>query len=223
MKKVPLALDLDPEAETEEGVSPEASSHDRLLQAARVLFAQQGYENTTTSAISRRAGTSESQLIKHFGSKEGLLEAIFDQGWKRMEGGLREVLSREGRPVDRLHAVTGLLIDAFERDPELRTLMLLEGRRIRRHGHMVILTRGFLKLVGVVDEVLREMREAGQIRPDLSVDAVRSALIGAIEGLLRDQLLAERGSYPARYDGAELRRVFQALLEGLLSSSRTAL
>lgn len=218
MKKVLLALDLDPEAETEAGVSPEASSHDRLLQAARALFAQQGYENTTTSAISRRAGTSESQLIKHFGSKEGLLESIFDQGWKRMEGGLREALAREGRPADRLYAVTGLLIEAFERDPELRTLMLLEGRRIRRHGHMVILTRGFLRLVGVVDEMLRETQAAGQLRSDLPVEAVRSALIGSIEGLLRDQLLAERGSYPARYDGAELRRVFRTLLEGLLSS-----
>jgi AcrR family transcriptional regulator len=217
MKKVPLALDLGPEAETEEGVSPDTSSHDRLLQAARALFAQQGYENTTTSAISRRAGTSESQLIKHFGSKEGLLEAIFDHGWRRLEAGLREALAQAARPVDRLHAVTGLLIDAFERDPELRTLMLLEGRRIRRHGHMVILTRGFLKLVGVVDEVLREMRDGGQLRTDLPVEAVRSALIGAIEGLLRDQLLAERGSYPARYDAAELRKVFRALLEGLLS------
>lgn len=196
----------------------ELSSHDRILQAGRELFAGDGYENTTTSAIARRAGTSESQLIKHFGSKEGLLESIFDQGWKRMEGGLREALTREGRPADRLYAVTGLLIEAFERDPELRTLMLLEGRRIRRHGHMVILTRGFLRLVGVVDEVLREMQAVGQLRSDLSVEAVRSALIGSIEGLLRDQLLAERGSYPARYDGAELRRVFRILLEGLLSS-----
>ena len=55
------------------------SSHDRILLAARSLFSSDGYENTTTSAIARRAGTSESQLIKHFGSKEGLLEAILDR------------------------------------------------------------------------------------------------------------------------------------------------
>ena len=35
------------------------SSHDRILQAAKRLFAQQGYENTSTVAIARDAGTSE--------------------------------------------------------------------------------------------------------------------------------------------------------------------
>ena len=45
---------------------------------------QNGYENTSTVAIAREAGTSESQLMKHFGSKQGLLVAIFDRGWASM-------------------------------------------------------------------------------------------------------------------------------------------
>ena len=39
-----------------------ASFHDRILQAAKSLFATKGYENTCTVAISRAAGSSESQL-----------------------------------------------------------------------------------------------------------------------------------------------------------------
>src|SRR3954452_14573470 len=64
------------------------SSHDRILAAAKRLFASQGYEATSTMAIARLAGTSESQMMKHFGSKEGLLEAILDQGWQSMAGSL---------------------------------------------------------------------------------------------------------------------------------------
>ena len=52
------------------------SSHDRILLAGKHLFAQNGFENTSTVAIAREAGTSESQLMKHFGSKQGLLIAI---------------------------------------------------------------------------------------------------------------------------------------------------
>ena len=59
----------------------ELSSHDRILRAAKLLFAENGYENTSTVAIARSAGTSESQLMKHFGSKQGLLIAILDLGW----------------------------------------------------------------------------------------------------------------------------------------------
>ena len=94
--------------------------------------------------------------------------------------------------------------------------MLLEGRRFRRHGHMVVLTRGFLQVVRMIDSLLREMREAGQIRQDLSIEGMRSALIGAFEGLLRDQLLAERVEYPARYSSGELRAAFSAVLECFL-------
>jgi AcrR family transcriptional regulator len=202
---------------TEDTETPtELSSHDRILQSARALFATAGYENATTSAIARRAGTSESQLIKHFGSKEGLLEAIFEQAWRQMEQGLRVALEGSDVPLDRLAALTGLMIGALENDRELRTLMLLEGRRIRRHGHMVVLTRGYLQVVRVIDGILREMKERGQLRPGLKVEAMRSALIGAFEGLLRDQLLAERIDYPASYGPEDVRATFRAVLECFL-------
>jgi len=205
----------------EEGTA-ELSSHDRILQAGRELFAEDGYENTTTSAIARRAGTSESQLIKHFGSKEGLLEGIFDKAWQRMAQGVRHVQEGDVPPLERLRALTELMIAALENDKQLRTLMLLEGRRIRKHGHMVLMTRGFQAVLGVVDGILRELQAKGQLRPDLHPEAVRSALIGAFEGLLRDQLLSERGSYPAHYDGAELRGAFRAVLECFLVDPKGA-
>jgi hypothetical protein len=65
----------------------------------------------------------------------------------------------------------------------------------------------------LIDGVLREMRDAGMLRQDLNPEAVRSALIGAFEGLLRDQLLADRAGYPAHYNGAELREAYKAVLE----------
>lgn len=201
----------------DEPVPAELSSHDRILQSARRLFATDGYENATTSAIARTAGTSESQLIKHFGNKEGLLEAIFDHAWQRMSAGIGPALAPLSSPGERLVALTELMITSLEGDKELRTLMLLEGRRIRKHGHMVVLTRGFLEVLGAVDGLLSQMLAAGELRPDLNLEAVRSALIGAFEGLLRDQLLAERIDFPAGFDGKELRTAFRAVLDGFLA------
>ena len=199
-----------------EEVALELSSHDRILLSARNLFSSQGYENATTSAIARMAGTSESQLIKHFNSKEGLLEGIFDQSWQRMAQGVQSVQRKEAPPLDRLRALTELMIAALESDKQMRTLMLLEGRRIRKHGHMVMMTRGFQQVLEVIDGLVRELQYSGRLKPDLHPEAVRSALIGAFEGLLRDQLLAQRGDFPAHYDGTELRAAFRAVLECFL-------
>jgi len=118
--------------------------------------------------------------------------------------------------VEKLRTLIELMISSLEADGELRSLILLEGRRIRKHGQLMVLTRGFTHVVGVVDSVLRDMRDAGQLRPELNLQAVRSALVGTLEGLLRDQLLAARVDYPAKYDAAELRAVCAAALDGFL-------
>jgi AcrR family transcriptional regulator len=194
----------------------ELSSHDRLLESARSLFSSDGYENTTTSAIARQAGTSESQLIKHFGSKEGLLEAIFGGVWGRLRPALEQAAAQAGSPTAQLLALSELMIRATERDEKLATLLFLEGRRIRRHGRVVILTGGFLQLVELIDRVLLAMREAGELKPGLHLQAVRSALIGSLEGMLRDQLLAKRVGYPATFTADDLRASYQAVLDGVL-------
>jgi AcrR family transcriptional regulator len=191
-----------------------ASSRERILKAAKELFAIRGYENTSTVAIARKAGTSESQLMKHYGSKEGLLEAIFDQGWEALAAQLKGLPALPS-PEQKLRAMLEAMLAALERDPELKQLMLLEGRRIRKEGMAVMTTAGFLSFVQVVDNVLQEMRVAGQLRSDVDPQAVRSALMGIFEGMLRDQLLAQKIGYPCTFQTGEVRRVFDVFLPAL--------
>jgi hypothetical protein len=59
------------------------------------------------------------------------------------------------------------------------------------------------------------MREAGQLRRELNPEAVRSALIGMFEGLLRDQLLAEKAGFPSGYGSKEMRQIFDVFAQAL--------
>ncbi|HVP42510.1 MAG TPA: TetR/AcrR family transcriptional regulator [Terriglobales bacterium] len=197
-----------------EAAAPALSSHDRILQAAKQLFASRGYENTSTVNIARQAGTSESQLMKHFGSKEGLLEAIFEQGWEQMAYQSRSV-EEPASPKEKLRALLDLMVNTLQRDPELKQLFLLEGRRVRKEGRMVLMTEGYLRFVKVLDGILGQMKQAGSLREDLDAQALRSGLTGMFEGMLRDQLLAERMGYPATYGIKELRAVFNCMIEAV--------
>ncbi len=193
------------------------SSHDRILQAAKQLFATRGYENTSTVNIARLAGTSESQLMKHFGSKEGLLEAIFEQGWEQM-GFYYRGIEELGSPTERLQALLDLVVTALERDQELKALLLLEGRRVRKEGRMILMTEGYLRFVKVLDGILMEMKHSGRLRSELDIQALRSGLTGMFEGMLRDQVLAQRMGYPATYGIKELRAVFNTVIEAMVKA-----
>ena len=197
-------------------LSLEGTSRDRLLLAAKKLFASEGYDHTSTVAIARAAGTSESQLMKHFGNKEGLLEAIFDEGWNSM-GYMFRAIQELPTPGEKLAVMLDLILTTLDRDPDLRELMMLEGRRIRKEGRMVLLSKGYLHFVGVIDALLTEMQQHGELRADLHVDAVRSALISMFEGMIRDQILAKRMGFPAQYDGAELRTIFKCVLGAFMN------
>jgi len=72
-------------------------------------------------------------------------------------------------------------------------------------------------VVRTIDQVLGSMQEQGQLKPGFKVQAMRSALVGAFEGLLRDQLLAERIDFPADYSPEDLRATYSAVLECFLA------
>ena len=56
---------------------------EKILEAALVLFAEEGYKSTSTSKVAKMANVSEGLIFRHFGNKEGLLKAIVRMGEER--------------------------------------------------------------------------------------------------------------------------------------------
>jgi len=201
---------------------PPANTHQRILRVGKELFANRGYEHTSTSAIARAAGTSESQLMKHFGSKSGLLEAIFTEGWTAIAGQARSVTESLDDPIAKLEAIAATVVGHLERDPEMKVLYLLEGRRIRREGQMVALTEGFLGFVRLLDSILEECQRRGQLDPETPPHAVRSALMGLLEGMLRDRFLAERLGFPAHFTLDKILQMHSLTMNAFLRQASAA-
>jgi AcrR family transcriptional regulator len=189
-----------------------ASSRDRLREGAKTLFADRGYEATTTAAICRVAGTSQSQLIKHFTGKQGVLEAIFEHAWEQINPAVRLATENIASPREKLRVLIDMVLGFLEKDRAIRTLFLLEGRRIRGDGHMIVLVPGFIEFIKMLDGILKELAAQGELAPNIHPQAFRSALMGAIEGLLRDHMLARSSRFPASYAEADMRAIISSLL-----------
>src|SRR4051812_27460526 len=64
-----------------------------LLDAAREVFGERGFEAATTLEIAKRAGVAHALLFRHFGTKAELFEqAVFSP----FEAGLGEILAQWG-------------------------------------------------------------------------------------------------------------------------------
>lgn len=58
---------------------------ENIVKAALRLFATQGYASTSTSKVAKEAGVSEGLIFRHFGNKEGLLNAIMEMANEHMQ------------------------------------------------------------------------------------------------------------------------------------------
>jgi len=194
-------------------LNTDASSRSRLFAAARKLFAEHGYETTSTSSIARAAGTSESQLIKHFGGKASLLESIFAEAWEKLTPWFEESLQQMRSPAERLRAIPPLIVEALRRDSELRLLLLFEGRRVRKEGSQVLFIDGFSGFGDLMERTLAEMKASGELRDVVSPKSIRAALIGLTEGSLRDQLLSERAGNPQAFSVSDIQVLTDAIVD----------
>ena len=191
------------------------TSRMRLLMAGKTLFARNGYEQTSTAAIARESGSSESQLIRYFGGKAGLLEAIFNESWNTLNESVQQHIDEAEHGRDGIIRILSLMIQAFGRDHDIAFLFLFEGRRMRGGSHEVLLSKGFGRFLEVIDELIRRGQEDGSFRRDIAPRVLCSAMLGCAEGLMRDRILAERNKEPEPADDQAVLRTFIAMVNGL--------
>jgi TetR/AcrR family transcriptional regulator, regulator of cefoperazone and chloramphenicol sensitivity len=89
------------------------STRARLVRAGERLFAAQGIDRVQLREINELAGQrNESALHYHFGSRQGLLDAVLDKHGQDVQDGIR--LRLDGRPGEHaageLHGLIGTLV-----------------------------------------------------------------------------------------------------------------
>lgn len=189
------------------------------MDAGKTLFARSGYDQTSTAAVAREAGTSESQLVRYYRGKAGLLEAIFNESWLPLNQRIQTVIAGAANAKEAILLVVETVIQAFSADHDLAFLLLIEGRRIRSGTFEIILSKGFTDFEELLRLLIRRGKRDGTFPDAFGDNALAYALMGAAEGLVRERLIAQRSGRPDPFTDEEIRKVFEALVHGLSSPS----
>ncbi|MBV9074524.1 MAG: TetR/AcrR family transcriptional regulator [Acidobacteria bacterium] len=194
-----------------------SSSRERLRAAAKALFAEKGYEATSMADVTRAAQTSHSQFLKYYSGKEELRREIIDSAWAELTKAIVLASISVPSPMEKLKLAGNMLISFLESDPEFRAILLLEQTAPREKG-VAIASRQFREFVAVLDDILTAMHSDGQLRKEVSVEVLRSALLGAIEGMMRHQLLNH--DFAAKYSLDQVRSMLNVMIDGACDFER---
>ncbi len=150
----------------------------KILDAAEKLFVDNGFSGTSLRAIIKEAGVNTAAVHYHYGSKEGLIEAVFARRKEPINSERLELLdAHEARHPDGPLPLEGI-IDAFllpvfkrllSRDKEAQLFPRLMGRAHTEPDHAIrkIVHKQFEEIIHRFSAALT------QALPDLPLEELR--------------------------------------------------
>ena len=187
------------------------ATRERILQAARQLFSEHGYEASTMQKIAHAARVSSGNVFVHFDSKADVLATLMHDEILALDLLIAKRLPRRGTVRSRLLKVFELFLDyVMPSERLLRTLMayswswddkweaLFEGSiAVRRHQVQAILERGI---------------ESGEIRPDADLEAIEICIFSVAETVFKT---ARFYDYDRKRFLGQVDRVLEVVLDGM--------
>lgn len=164
----------------------------RIVAAARRLFAEQGFAETTTVQIAEAADIGTGTLFLYARSKEDLLLLVFRDEMLEVATESFEALPERASALDHIMAVFTRMVEYHERDVELARMLLRElvipadeGRRLEIDELISVIFTG-------LDKLVRRGQRAGQIAarldPALTARSIFSLYYFGLLGWLSNRL-----------------------------------
>lgn len=100
-----------------------------VLDTALERFSTDGYFNTSIHDIRRQAGVSIGSIYHHFGNKEALAKALYDDLLQRMDAGLQQVMEESQDCRTRCDGIIAFLFETTAQAPQTMRFVLESRHR----------------------------------------------------------------------------------------------
>jgi len=187
------------------------------MRAAITLFNRKGYAATSVREIVEAAGLTKPALYYHFGSKEGVFEAVLRRAREEFARSVAASAEDAGSARRRIHAFAQRIFTLSRR--HLEVVRLLHSTYYGPHGatppfdfHAMTRPMG-----QALERLVREGMATGELRATGVEDAVR-----ALEGAMHACMEAELAQVEPMPGPEGLGRTLDVVLDGLMGGKEQA-
>lgn len=161
-----------------------------VLDAARRLFAKQGFKGASLAAIAQEAGLTDAGLLYHFPTKNDLLLAVIAEGDREQDQALAKVRDVRGLPLIERLGEFGVDLEA---DPILTALdVTLSAEHLSDASpiNQYFVDR-YVRFRAMLAEAFEEARRAGDLMGDFDPAVEAANMTAVLDGLRLQWLLSD--------------------------------
>jgi len=181
---------------------------EQLIEVATKLFARNGYEATTTSAIALAAGVTEPILYRHFKNKQELFIAIVRSVSDVTLKAWQAIVAHEQDPIKRIKLCCEAIPDHIRRNGDAYHVLHGALATSRDKKVLAVMKEHYFQIEKFFSKVIQDGQKSGVFRKNMQPRAAAWTLIitGIGYGMIALNL--------AQFDRATADNAIEAILRG---------
>ena len=160
----------------------------QIMEAAEGLFAEKGFDGTSVRDIAEEAGVNIAMISYYFGSKEKLMESLFQYRGQYITLQLESML--QNRDMSSLQKAYGLIDNYMERIMKLQCF-----HKIMSREQMANVKGATTKLIHelkrrnqeLIQQLISEGQKRGEFKKNIDVPLPMASLIGTVGHIVTTQ------------------------------------
>ena len=157
--------------------------YQQILEAAVVVFAEQGFLQSTVAQVAKQAGVADGTIYLYFKNKDDILIQIYDYKTKEVFEQFRKAVDAGVSAEQKLRNLVRTHLEEFQKDINMAIVYQAETHQHRRLAQDVIkeMSKWYRD---IITEVVELGQEEGTMRRNLYLGLVMRLVTGAIDEVI---------------------------------------
>jgi AcrR family transcriptional regulator len=159
-----------------------------IITIAEKLFSVNGFDGTSVRDIAHEAGVNVAMISYYFGSKEKLMEAVFEQKTNVMRLKVENLLlNTELSSLDKLYTLIDDYVNKFMNQQQFQKIMLLEQLVDKNGGVPQLIYELKKRNIVSIEKLIQEGQNNGQFIEDIDIPLMMNTMVGTVSQMIISQ------------------------------------
>lgn len=189
-----------------------SDKHQKIIQAAIIVFARKGFFNARISDIAKEAQVADGTIYLYFNNKFDILISLFEDEIGKLILQIKQLLEKENDPRRMLGIFALHHLQLLKDKKELAEVLQMELRQSNKFMKEYRNTK-FIEYIDIISAIIRKGQAQGLFRSEVLPGVAKRAFFGALDEMSRLWVLSPEPGYTIEQAAQQVSSLF---LSGML-------